>query len=222
MANKEQIKTFIEAIAPEICKACKLHGYKYPSAIIAQACLESAYGVSSLAAEYHNYFGMKCGSGYKGKSVNFATKEEYEVGTLTNIRANFRAYESMAEGVEGYFTFISAKRYANLKEASSAKDYLQKIKDDGYATSSTYVKNVYAIIEKYDLLKYDIEVAETLPASNENNILTYTVKAGDSLWKIAKDFWGNGMLYPKIKKENGLIKDTIYIGQVLKIPKEGE
>lgn len=155
MATQAQVKQFIEAIAPIIQKYAKAKGYKVCSPIIAQACCESAFGTSSLGAKYHNYFGMKCGSSWKGKSVNLATKEEYKVGTLTDIKANFRVYDNMDKGVAGYFDFISASRYANLKNATTAKDYLEKIKADGYATSSTYVSTNMGIVNKYDLTKYD-------------------------------------------------------------------
>ena len=70
-----QCKQFIETIAPIIQKYAKKYGYKVVSPIIAQACLESKYGFSGLA-KYYNYFGMKCGSSWKGKSVVKDTKEE--------------------------------------------------------------------------------------------------------------------------------------------------
>ena len=155
MASAKQQKEFIAAIAPVIQAEAKKRGYKVASAIIAQACIESAFGTSSLGYKYHNYFGMKCGNTWKGKSVNLATKEEYSVGVLTNIKANFRVYDSMAEGVAGYFDFISTKRYANLKNATTAEQYLTFIKNDGYATSSTYVNTNMNIVRKYDLEKWD-------------------------------------------------------------------
>ena len=47
---------------------------------------------------------------------------------------------------------------------------------------------------------------------------TYTVKSGDSLWAIAAKQLGNGNRYKEIKSLNGLTSDTIYAGQVLKLP----
>ncbi|NDO29206.1 hypothetical protein ADH76_09920 [Enterocloster clostridioformis] len=47
---------------------------------------------------------------------------------------------------------------------------------------------------------------------------TYTVKQGDSLWKIAEEQLGDGSRYGEIKTANGLTSDTIHTGQVLRIP----
>lgn len=52
----------------------------------------------------------------------------------------------------------------------------------------------------------------------EEKVLTYTVKKGDSLWKIAKETMGKGSRYPEIVKLNGLSSLVIRVGQVLKIP----
>ena len=43
------------------------------------------------------------------------TQEEYMEGTLTSIRDNFRVFDSMEEGVKGYFEFIQLERYRNLQ-----------------------------------------------------------------------------------------------------------
>lgn len=155
MATSAQVKNYIDTMAPLIQKYAKKYGYKVASPIIAQACCESAYGTSLLASKHHNHWGMKCGSTWKGKSVNMATKEEYKPGTLTNIKANFRAYDSLEEGIKGYFEFISIARYANLFTAKTPEEYLQRIKDDGYATSSTYVQTNMNIVKTYNLTKYD-------------------------------------------------------------------
>ncbi len=186
MASSAQAKQFIQKIAPIIQEEAKKRGYKVCSPIIAQACVESAFGTSSLGYKFHNYFGMKCGSAWKGKSVNMKTKEEYTPGTLTSIRDNFRVYDSMEEGVKGYFDFINTKRYANLKTAVTAEMYLALIKSDGYATSSSYVNTNMNCIKKYDLQKWDND--KPVETSNPSDTM--------SIDKIAREViagkWGNG------------------------------
>ena len=151
MTNNE----FVEQIAKCVKKYAYIYGIEVHSPIIAQAILESGWGKSGLASKYHNYFGLKCGSSWKGKSVNMATKEEYKVGTLTNIRDNFRVYDSMEAGVKGYFDFINTSRYANLKGVKSPEEYVRRIKADGYATSSKYVDNIMRVIRDNKLTRFD-------------------------------------------------------------------
>lgn len=68
------------------------------------------------------------------------------------------------------------------------------------------------------------ELAETVTArlsgsaETEPEQTTYTVKTGDSLWKIAAKLLGSGFRYTEIKALNGLKTNTIRVGQVLKIP----
>ena len=160
MPSSAQQKQFINNIGYIIQEEAKDRGYKVCSPIIAQACLESNYGASMLSARWHNYFGMKCGSSWKGKSVNLTTKEEYTQGQLTTIRDNFRTYDSMEDGVKGYFAFINTKRYANLKNATTPREYLEFIKRDGYATSSSYVNSNMNVISRHDLERFDWESVE--------------------------------------------------------------
>lgn len=57
--------------------------------------------------------------------------------------------------------------------------------------------------------------------TNPNTNKTYTVKSGDTLWAIAKTYYGNGALYNKIYEANrGVIgnPNLIYPGQVFTIP----
>ena len=226
MASAQQAKEFISKIAPIVQKYAKMYGYHVASPIIAQACIESAYGTSSLGYKYHNYFGMKCGSSWKGKSVNLATKEEYTPGTLTNIKANFRVYDSMDDGIKGYFEFISTKRYENLKSAKAPKEYLELIKADGYATSSTYVNTNMSCISKWNLAKYD---TLTVAQGKEIKISVVpvelpTIRQGSSgkavaIWQILLGRQVNfGQLYfdealdiqtRKFQKDKGLVVDGI-------------
>lgn len=168
-----EVKTFIQYIAPIIREEANKRGYKICSTVIAQAIIEGRYGTSTLAkAPYFNHFGLKCGSSWKGRSVNIKTKEEYTPGTLTTIKDNFRAYDSDREGVIGYYDFISTKRYANLKMAQSYKQYAEFLKADGYATSSTYVQTLCDTVKKYNLYTWDMDAPlymKYFPACNENH-----------------------------------------------------
>ncbi len=151
-------QNFIDSIVALIQKYAKAYGYHVSAvaAILAQAICESNWGQSKLGYKYHNYFGMKCGSKWTGAAVNLNTKEEFTAGTLTSVSAFFRVYSSIEEGVKGYFDFISASRYANLKKATTSYEYLNFIKADGYATSSTYVKTLTNIIDTYGLTRYNV------------------------------------------------------------------
>ena len=171
MTNEE----FIEAIAPIIQKYQKKYGYGVSSAIIAQACLESAYGTSNKA-KYHNYFGLKyranrvtCNSG----TFTDASKEQKADGTYVDISTQWYKFDSMDKGVEGYFQFINISNYANARKATTPKAYLTALKDGGYATSLKYVDNLMNVIEKWNLTQYDkSEVAKVTKPTIHSNLTT--------------------------------------------------
>ena len=148
-------ETFIRKVAEKVGKYAPLYGISVHSPIIAQAIIESGWGKSGLASKYHNYFGLKCGSSWKGGSVNMATREEYKPGVVTNIRDNFRTYEDFDAGIRGYFEFINTSRYKNLKGVKSPEEYVRRLKADGYATSSKYVDNIMRVIRDNKLTRFD-------------------------------------------------------------------
>ena len=150
---------FIQKIAGYVKKYAAAYEIKVCSPIIAQAILESGWGESRLAKDYHNYFGLKCGTKWQGKSVNLATWEEYEAGTATVISDYFRVFDNMEEGVKGYFELLQLPRYQNLKGITEPGRYLETIWADGYATSSVYVQKNMELIEQYQLTKYDENVS---------------------------------------------------------------
>ena len=186
-------QNFINSIYEALCKYAPMYNIKCYSAIIAQAILESGWGKSKLASNFHNYFGLKCGSSWKGKSVNMKTFEEVKGGTL-QISDNFRVFDNLDSGVKGYLDFINTKRYSNLKNVSSPKEYLQNIKNAGYATSSTYVNSVMKIVTSYNLTSYDSKISK-------------------SLEEIAKEVivgkWGNGNERKKALTKAGYDYTTI-------------
>lgn len=208
-------KEFIEVIAKYVIKYANDYGIKVHSPIIAQAILESGWGGSTLASKYNNFFGLKCGGSWKGKSVNMATKEEYSVGTLTDIRANFRVFDSIEDGVKGYFEFISYSRYANLKGVTNPEEYCRLIKADGYATSSTYVTNLMRVIRDNNLTRFD-GTQENVEKENEDmvsgEIVGTQLTGAEIIELLAKEVingrYGNGEtrkkklgeLYPIIQK----------------------
>lgn len=208
-------KEFIEVIAKYVIKYANDYGIKVHSPIIAQAILESGWGGSTLASKYNNFFGLKCGGSWKGKSVNMATKEEYTVGTLTDIRANFRVYDTIEDGVKGYFEFINYSRYANLKGVKDPEEYCRRIKADGYATSSTYVTNLMRVIRDNNLTRFD-GTQENVKKENEDmvsgDIVGTQLTGAEIIDLLAKEVikgrYGNGNdrkkklgeLYPIIQK----------------------
>ena len=151
-------KAFIENIAPLIQREGFARGYSIVSTTIAQAIIEGACGKSGLAKPpYNNHFGLKAGQSWlkaKKPAVNMKTGEFYG-GNYVSINDWFRCYSSMQECVEGYYDFISASRYSNLRDAKTYRQFAEYLKADGYATSPTYINTLCNTVTKYNLTKYD-------------------------------------------------------------------
>ena len=165
-----QQEDFIAKIGPLCQKYAKKYGFKIASAGIAQACLESGYGtgvyndnrnkvINPYTGEWrHNYFGMKyrpnrvnCHCGYFSSSGT----EQHADGSYTPTTTDWYMFASLEKCVEGYYQFINIANYAKVKAAADPLTYLQEIKNAGYATSLDYVKNVYNVVQNWNLTKYD-------------------------------------------------------------------
>ena len=158
MATAEQKKSFIEKIGPLVQEIGPHYGLVCPSAIIAQTCLESAYGTSSKA-QHHNYFGLKYRKGRvscNNGTFTDGSKEERAGGKVVSITDQWYSFESMADGVRGYCQFLDIPNYANLKGIKDPEEYLANIRMDGYATSSAYVNNVLGVIKQHNMTRFDI------------------------------------------------------------------
>lgn len=192
---------FNNKVIPVIVRKAQEHGYKFPSAIISQAACESNFGRSSLSSNSFNFFGLKKGS-YKGKTVKLRTREEYKQGVLTTIYAEFRAYNSIEEGIENYFNFIeNSKRYANLKEAISPEDYIAKLKQDGWATSSTYINTLNNFLKTYGYKKFDdpsnVIKTDEQKAQDKELIKNYSKNMQKILNKYGFNLVEDGIVGPK-------------------------
>ena len=176
--NNEQAK-----FCDDIYSSLRKYAYNYNivcySVPIAQAILESKWGKSELATKYNNYFGLKCGPYWVGKSVNLETKEEY-YGALHTCYDDFRVFSNLDSGVKGYLNFINTKRYANLKGVRDPVSYVSLIIKDGYATSSKYVDSILNIIVTHNLTAYDV--------SSQNTNVDYLSLAKE----VIGGAWGNG------------------------------
>jgi len=126
----------------------KARGLAYPEIVASQAAAESRYGASKIAQEANNLFGIKLRKGETGEAREFMTKEDYGQGQVPE-KANFRVFNSVDESVQGYNTFIKDKKYNEALQAKTPMEYLQKIKDAGYATDQSYVKTVGDVYQQY-------------------------------------------------------------------------
>ena len=167
---------FIDEIAKYVIKYAPQFGIKVYSGIIAQACLESAYGTSPKA-EHHNYFGLKyrqnrvtCHTGY----FRDGGSEQNADGSYRPISDDWYAFDNIEHGVLGYFQFINIPNYANLKTATTPLDYLTKIKEDHYATSLSYVENNMNVVNKWNLTKYDPVQIKPKEEFTNSSLATYT------------------------------------------------
>ena len=147
-------KEFIEFIAPYAVQDMKSSGI-LASVTIAQAILESNWGKSGLSKNYNNYFGMKAGSSWTGKTVDISTTECDASGCHSGVPATWRVYESPIFSIQDHSRLLHSNRY---KDVVGVKDYeraITIIKNGGYATDPNYVSKIVSLIESNNLAEYD-------------------------------------------------------------------
>lgn len=161
MASNIQINKFLNKIVPIVQKEyLKRDHWVLPSVCIAQAALESTWGTSAMMTKANAYFGIKAGSNWKGKVYSSKTKECYAGIGFTTITGVFRAYDSLADSISDYYNLIcNNSRYASAVNNSNPRNTITAIKNAGYATDPNYISDVMAIINKYNLTKYDALVS---------------------------------------------------------------
>lgn len=130
--------------------------WSLPSVCIAQSAIETGWGKSSIMTKANAYFGIKSGRNWKGAVYSTKTREWYDNVNATNITDTFRAYNTLEDSIRDYFNLICEyARYSKACNTMDARECIQAIKDGGYSTYPTYVNEVMAIINAYNLTQYD-------------------------------------------------------------------
>ena len=110
---------------------------------------------------------------------------------------------------------VLVKSVEAVEKAGEEGDKYLSIKLQEYKAPG---KRYVAVQTPAATVKQEAAAPQTNPAVTENK--THTVQSGDTLWGIAKKYYGNGDQYTKIVSANPGIKNPnlIYPGQIFTIP----
>jgi hypothetical protein len=132
-----------------------------PAAItLAQGIHEAAAGMSELATQANNHFGIKCKSTWTGMTYLHDDDAKQEC---------FRKYSSVEQSYIDHSDFLkNNNRYHALfdLEVTDYKGWANELKRAGYATNPSYVKRLTDAVEKYNLQVFTTE------AINKKNVAT--------------------------------------------------
>ena len=147
-AGQSQIESYIAQWAPTAVREMYRSGV--PASItLAQGILESRYGLSTLAADGNNHFGIKCHKDWTGKKQYHDDDAKGEC---------FRVYDSAEESFRDHSDFLRYRdRYKFLFdfETTDYKSWAYGLKKAGYATDPGYPGKLIKYIEDYKLYEYD-------------------------------------------------------------------
>lgn len=153
-------RQFINRLVPQARQLGKQYDL-YPSILLAQAALESNWGHSELAANYHNLFGIKALPGQR--AISLLTREDSPKG-MVSTRASFCHYRDDNESLSAYARLLQSPLYAGVHR-SRAATYQEAAKalTGVFATDSHYHQKISQIINAYQLDQYDQSPAKQTP-----------------------------------------------------------
>lgn len=170
------------------------------------------------------------------KSNNLTSSDSDKDSSTGSVEKKYNTIEMNT--LEGTLNFIVTEQTIKLKSGDTVKlkgfgkylsgnyyvkDITRQISSNGYSHSATLIKTDFGKSLKLSSSKDNKKKTEKVSSSSKasDSKRTYTVKKGDCLWKIAKQFYGNGALYTKIYDANTnkiANPNIIHVGQVLVIP----
>jgi flagellar protein FlgJ len=119
--------------------------------MLGQAALETGWGKRMIknadGSNSNNLFGIKAGTGWKGK-VATAVTTEYVNGKPQTKVEKFRAYDSPADSFRDYANMIAKNpRYEKVIGSSDAATFAQGLQRAGYATDPNYAAKLTRLIK---------------------------------------------------------------------------
>ena len=159
-------EAFIKDLWPHASNSAKALGVS-ADILVAQAALETGWGKRMIHHQHggnaFNLFGIKADERWQGDRVNVSTVE-YRDGIARREQASFRAYASMAEGMDDYVNFLNQNpRYQQaLEQANNAEHFLQELQHAGYATDPAYAEKIRNIMnrESFSQVITDLQTAD--------------------------------------------------------------
>ncbi|RIX49903.1 muramidase (flagellum-specific) [Paenibacillus nanensis] len=173
---------FIAAIAPAVILVRQEGSPLFPSVRIAQSILETG----GVIHAWNNLGGIKVGTGpandyWQGEAVVRGTWE-YVDNRSVEARAAFRAYKSIYHFYKDQDIFLSAARYAGVRQAGTPERQAQALQTSGYATDPEYANKLIALIRQYNLKRFDDQgKPQPLPSKLKGASLVPVIQQGQVL-----------------------------------------
>ena len=146
---------FFKALSPAATSTYNQYKNIFPSTILAQAALESAWGKSKVAQSDKNLFGIK----WTGKHNPLITVEKGRncPGGEQGGARPYNRYKSFGDSVldHGWFLNNNGSRYNATLNAKTPSEQITALGKSGYAEASTYGSKLQNMVNKYDLTKYN-------------------------------------------------------------------